>query len=87
MFKLIGIAFALTLMCFGAFVPAAMAQGKCWDGTIVNDLKDCPKEPGTKLRSLGQSGAPAAPQGKLSAGEKKSKAGYLYLKSGDVVGE
>jgi hypothetical protein len=87
MFKLIGVALVAALAGLGVSMPEARAQGKCWDGTVVRDLKDCSKQPGTKFQSLGGGGKSAMPQGKLSAGEKKSKSGHTYIKIQDIAGE
>jgi hypothetical protein len=63
MHKAIAAAFVTLLTVLGASMEETSAQGKCWNGTIVNDLKDCPREPGTKL----------------SGGEKKSKVESMPL--------
>lgn len=34
------------LASLGALMPEAKAQGVCWDGSFVRDLKDCPRRPG-----------------------------------------
>lgn len=83
------ILFALmaSLAGFGAFATNANAQGKCWDGTIVTDLKDCPKQPGTKLQGQSGGGKATMPQGNLRADDKKSKAVDVFLKMQDIKGE
>lgn len=35
----------------GARPSGASAEGICWDGSVIRDMKDCPKRPGDKLRA------------------------------------
>lgn len=48
MLRIVGAALTAAI---GSMILDANAQGRCWDGTIVSDLNNCPKRPGAKQSS------------------------------------
>lgn len=75
MSKRIGIVLLVATVAVGGSVLRAHGQGVCWDGSLVSNLKDCPRQPieGGKVRSSGSATKRVLPtrRDKFGAGRKK----------------